>query len=150
MGVKIKITARNCALNLLARREHSKAELQKKLLAREFLREEVEEVTAALQSENLQSDERFAEAYINMRANRGFGPARISRELQERGVNDNLISEYLSNIDWQAKAKDVWQKKFRSKYPKDFAERAKQMAFLQYRGFITEQIQVLFTMIYEN
>ena len=113
-------------------------------MAREFTPEEIEEVIAKLQTENLQSDQRFLEAYVNMRANRGFGPVRIFRELQERGINNNLISDYVENIDWQKEIRKIWQKKFRGNHPKDFAEQAKQMAFLQYRGFNIEQIQDLF------
>lgn len=128
---------RNCALNLLARREHSQQELRAKLLLREFAREEIEQILQILKQENLQSDVRFAESYTRMRINRGYGPLRIGMELQQRGVDSDLIAANLAqdNEFWLDKMDEVKRKKFGNKIAKDFPEKAKQMRFLQYRGF---------------
>lgn len=131
---------KNSALNLLARREHSQQELRAKLLVREFAREEIEQVLQILKKENLQSDARFAESYARMRINRGYGPLRISQELQQRGINNDLIAENLAQDKefWLEKMNEVKHKKFGSKIPKDFVEKAKQLRFLQYRGFVVQ------------
>lgn len=140
----VKRSARNCALNLLARREHSQVELSRKLKERGFETEEIDIAMEKLQKEGLQSDERFTVAYVNMRARRGFGPVRIGQELQKRGIDDQMASRYMDGIDWEVHICAVWQKKFRGKKPAEFTEKAKQMAFLQYRGFEPDHIKHLF------
>lgn len=144
-ATKIKWTAKNCAMNLLARREHSSRELKNKLLKREFATEQIEEAVTTLQQEGLQSDARFAEAYVHMRTHRGYGPYRIRMELEERGISDQLIGQYLQEQDvaWQQCLVDAWRKKFRGRYPSEAAEYKKQMDFLQYRGFSLKQINML-------
>jgi len=132
-------------MNLLTRREHSFVELKNKLAKRDFSSDEVNEVLIRLQDEKLLSDERFTENYIRYRQNRGFGPIRISNELRERGVSDDLIQMYLDMNDpnWKTLAKDVWQKRFDTP-PQDHNERAKHSRFLWQRGFTQEQISSLF------
>lgn len=96
-----------------------------------------------LESRGLLSDQRFAENYIRHRFNRGFGPVRIRRELQEKGVAESLTAEALARaeIDWYAHAHQVWRKKFGQSAPKEYKERARQARFLQYRGFGHDHIQ---------
>ena len=132
-------------MNLLARREHSTRELKNKLLKREFTVEQIEQTIGKLQQEGLQSDQRFAEAYIHMRTNRGYGPYRIQMELLERGVAEQLIEQLLQIDDetWQERIVKVWQKKFHSCYPTNPMEYKKQLDFLQYRGFDLKQINRL-------
>lgn len=136
---------RSVALDLLAQREHSRLELQNKLLQKDFAREEVESLLNILITENLLSDERFCEAFIRSRITKGQGELRIKEELRQRGVSHELIHRYLSNQNkWQEKIETVRRKKFGDEIPKDFKERAKQMRFLQYRGFSIEQINEVF------
>lgn len=143
----------NYAVKLLAQREHSRFELQRKLIHKGFSEQCIIQTLQTLLEQGLQSDERFVEAYVQMRLRRGYGPVRIAGELRERGVADELIQKHLQldndkdKEDWQQQIVSVWQKKFRSIKPKDFAERAKQMRFLQYRGFNGEQIKWLFTSV---
>lgn len=134
---------KNCALGLLARREHSQYELRNKLKLRKFSDNLIVEVLKELTSENLQSDARFTEIYIRHRAEKGYGPLRIQAELRERGIVEESISQYLDESAeyWIEKITTVKRKKFGNKIPKDFSERAKQMRFLQYRGFTLEQIK---------
>jgi regulatory protein len=134
------------AMNLLARREHSRAELIDKLLKREFDPADVETTVASLVERNLVSDERFAESFATGRMRRGQGPVRIRQELRQRGVADALIDACLVTLapDWGGIAIEVRRKKFGAAVPDEFKEKARQMRFLQYRGFTTEQIQAAF------
>ncbi|KKN18313.1 hypothetical protein LCGC14_0956970 [marine sediment metagenome] len=146
-----KLSLNERAMNLLARREHSVAELVKKLSA-DFEYDDIIIAISKLTERNLQSDERFAENYLRYRSQRGFGFQKIRQELKERGVNAELISETLaeSDIDWFALAADARCKRFGEQQPEDFKERAKQQRFLQYRGFTHEQITESFNNYYEK
>jgi regulatory protein len=129
-------------MDLLARREHSLAELRTKLLAREFDADEVDEVIIRLSAEGLVSDERFAEAFVSSRVRKGQGPNRIRLELERRGVPGEFITICLSrgDIDWDTLARSVRTKKFGSGRIGDYREWARQAKFLQYRGFTSDQI----------
>ena len=128
------------ALRLLGRREHSYKELQNKLYARGFDTSLIDEVLTALQAENLLSDDRFAESYVRSKMHKGIGPVRLKQELREHQVDDELIQRYLGEQQWKRLAAEVRQKRFGVILPDSFNERAKQMRFLQYRGFNAEQI----------
>ena len=133
-------------MDLLARREHSERELQAKLAARGFAPEAVGEVLADLKSAGMQDDARFAEAYARSRVAKGYGPLRISRELGERGLGDELVRQVFTamDLDWEERIRAVRQKKFGRQAPMDFREQARQSRFLQYRGFTSEQIRNAF------
>jgi regulatory protein len=139
------------AMNLLARREHSVAELVKKL-SNDFEYDDIIIVINKLTEKNLQSDQRFAENYLRYRSQRGFGYQKIRQELKERGVAAELISDALaeSDIDWFALVAGVRCKRFGEQEPKDYKERAKQQRFLQSRGFTHEQITESFNKYYEK
>ena len=134
---------RLAAMNLLARREHSQQELHRKLLNKGFEAVEINPDLARLVEEGLLSDERFTEAFINSRLRLGSGPVKIAMELQQRGVAESLVKDHLDERDprWYQRAIEVREKKFGCSQPVDFKERARQMRFLQYRGFTMQQIQ---------
>ncbi|MCP4001857.1 MAG: regulatory protein RecX [Gammaproteobacteria bacterium] len=138
------LSPRNKAMNLLARREHSQAELRTKLAAREYSPEEIEATVTTLVADGLLSDERFTEAYIAARTRTGQGPVRIRGELKQRGVDARVIGMYLDDVavEWHGLACEVRSKKFGEGVPTGFKEKAKQMRFLEYRGFTSEQIRV--------
>lgn len=138
--------ARRSAFALLARREHSAHELMKKLQRRDFSADAINETLAYLREIDLQSDTRFAEAYFNKRVNDGYGPLRIEPELRERGIADHLIDVYVnaSALDWLQLARKLKQKKYGVANPEEYSEKAKQMRFLQYRGFTVEHIQAVY------
>lgn len=128
---------RRAAMDFLARREHGLQELCDKL-ARRFgysplIRGEVER----LRDEGLQSDTRFAEAYVHSRAQRLYGPARIRMELRERRVSEAVIEDALAGtaVDWTILVRELMWRKFGRKPPETIAERAKRQRFLAYRGF---------------
>lgn len=130
------------AIGYLSRREHGSRELSRKLELRGFDGDLVVHVMGELQANGLQSDNRFAGAYIRYRGSRGFGPARIRKELAEKGIGSALVEEAMaaSGRDWLTQAANVRTKKFGDNRPVDYKERARQARFLHYRGFASEQI----------
>ncbi len=136
---------RHAAMDLLARREHTQQQLSDKLLARGYPRQEIDEALQRLASEGLQSDRRFAEAWLRQRRERGYGPARIRRELAERGVSSELIDAVMAcDFDWDASMREQRRRKFGDELPDDYRERMKQARFLQNRGFSSDAVMRLF------
>ncbi|ADJ27745.1 regulatory protein RecX [Nitrosococcus watsonii] len=142
MGDGIVAEARNLLLGMLARREYSRWELQRKLTTRGYPSWVIEGALADLCQNNLQSDERFTESYFRSRVERGFGPRRIAAELKQRGIGVALIAESLAQErkNWHSQAMTVRNKRFGQALPSSPKERARQIRFLQYRGFTQEQI----------
>jgi regulatory protein len=139
------MNCRNVAMNYLARREHSRRELAFKLTVKgEFDQSEIEKTLDELEQDNLLSDERYAEAYCRSRIGKGYGPVKIRVELLERGIDKALIERTLSYCgeDWIQLASSQWHKKFADKAG-DFQEWSRQAAFLQRRGFTSEQIRAV-------
>ena len=136
---------RSSAIKLLARREYSRRELQTKLRRQGFAPDAIEAVLDDLSAEGLQSDWRFAESYVYRRMARGYGPRRIQMELGQRGVDDALGHGLTDteDIDWVACARDAWRKKFGRHPGDDTPDRARQVRFLEYRGFTHEQIRAV-------
>ncbi|WNO10362.1 regulatory protein RecX [Teredinibacter sp. KSP-S5-2] len=136
----------NAALALLARREHSSSEIKIKLKRKFSSSDElIDKIIYTLIDQGYLSDERFAEAYIRSRARKGFGPVRITQELNEKGVSSEVISRGFDETDWDwnATAQDVLRKKYKSE-PQDFKEKMKQQNFLRYRGFDLDSISSCF------
>ena len=125
------------AVAALARREHSAFEMRRKLTQKGFAEQEVEACVSQLIENNLLSDERFTESYINMRKRRGYGPARIVQELRERGIGEELANDYLDkkNPEWKQVMRQQYAKKYGNQLAEDYAEKAKRARFLQSRGF---------------
>ena len=137
---------RNTALDILARREHTRLELSRKLKAKDFSDNEIEELLETLIQDGLQSDERYAESYVNMRRSRGYGPLKIKQELKQRGVSSELVDDFVEFNDeiWLDTAYQAYEKKFAAKASESANERAKRMRFLQSRGFTGDIIQKTF------
>lgn len=110
--------ARSLALNLLARREHGRAELEAKLIAKGFSAGLAAELLRDLREEGLQSDQRFAAALVRRRIDRGYGPAYIRQELQGRQVDEGLVEAELGRPDnyWQEVAQHALAKKFPARF----------------------------------
>ena len=135
------------AMNLLARREHSQHELRQKLLVR-FRHEANCEATIGavldrLKEQDLQSDNRFAEAFFRSRCRKGQGAYRIRQELQQRGVAEPVIDNVFTEqkVDWFELARELAIRRFGVIPASDYKERSKRARFLQYRGFDNEQIR---------
>ena len=131
------------ALRLLSLREHSRAELTRKLAAHGS-DDEVAAVLDRLAEVDLQSDHRFAESYIRSRQAR-YGSRRMAQDLKQRGVADEVIAAALDegrDSDDLTRARAVWAKKF-GVPPADAREWARQARFLQGRGFGADVIHTI-------
>ncbi len=133
---------RASALGSLAMREHSCDELRKKLINKSHDAILVDQLMIELIKENLVSDARFAESYWRSRSNKGYGPAKINRELEMKGVSSQTINDGLAEaeIDFFAVVEAAYLKKYKNKGWQDYKEKAKRQAFLYRRGFDTELI----------
>jgi regulatory protein len=140
---KLRSAARNTAIGLLARREHAQAEIKRKLRDRGYDNELTLEVVDELTRRRLLSDERFAEAFIRSRADRGQGPVRLRAELRQLQLPIEQIERQLAGagVDWTDLARSVRLRKFGKHPASGLGERAKQVRFLQYRGFTAAQIR---------
>ena len=134
---------RSSAIDLLARREHSYQELIDKLSRRytddQLLRQELDK----LAEDKLQSDSRYCEVYVRSRRRRGYGPRRISQELRQRRVCDQLIQEQVwqEQNNWLSVLQELYQKRYGDRLPLDSKDKAKRVRFLQSRGFDFDMIR---------
>jgi regulatory protein len=135
---------RERALRLLARREHTRRELARKLAADNEDSAGIERLLDELEGRGWLSETRVAEQLIHTRRNR-FGIRRIERDLRGKGVSDDAVAAALTQLkegELEA-ARGVWRRKF-GRLPASAAERAKQIRFLQGRGF---ELEVIFKVI---
>ena len=137
---------RRAAMDLLARREHTRKELAQKL-SKKFraVPEIVEEELDKLKAEGLQSDARLAEVFIRSRVSRGQGPVKIKMELRGKGVDDETLGLAFETceVDWFALVEQVARKRFGESAPSDVKDRARRGRFLQQRGFNFDHIRSL-------
>ena len=128
---------RRAAMDLLARREHGRVELMRKLRQRGAPAELIEAALERLAEEGLLSEARYLQSFVGYRARAGYGPLRIREELTQRGLARADVEQALrdSGIDWAEQLQDTWQRKFSGKLPADARERAQQGRFLSYRGY---------------
>ena len=152
MRKKPEISLRTRALQCLARREYSRAELRAKLLPHVQCDEEFDSASAPdldallddLTRRGWLSDERAVTQLLHAKRAR-YGTQRITHELRQRGIDEALIAGALPELKESelATAREVWRRKFGAP-PQDAKEKARQMRFLQSRGFGFEVIaQVL-------
>lgn len=128
---------RRAAMDLLARREHGRVELMRKLRQRGAPADLIEAALERLAEEGLLSEARYLQSFVGYRARAGYGPLRIREELTQRGLARADVEQALrdSGIDWAEQLQDTWQRKFSGKLPADARERAQQGRFLSYRGY---------------
>ncbi len=129
------------ALRYLAAREHSRAELERKLATHAESPAQLAQVLDELQAKDFISEARVVESVLNRRAGR-FGAARIRHELQGKGLAPEAVAEAVSGLKLSEveRAREVWRKKF-GEPAADAAARGKQMRFLAARGFGSEAIR---------
>jgi regulatory protein len=143
MRKKPEVSLRARALQYLARREYSRAELRGKLLPHVQADDDFEQAQRFnldallddLTERGWLSDVRAASQLLHAKRSR-FGLQRITHELRQKGIGEDLISEALPQLketELEA-ARGVWQRKFGA-LPQDAKEKAGQMRFLQSRGF---------------
>ncbi len=150
----MKHTALHCAVGLLARREHSRVEIEQKLKQREFTQEDIDMAIEILLIKDYLSDERFAASRCRYQSSRGYGWLFIANELKQKGVCATIIQKLRESceIDWYLQAELAYNKRFGEKCASDVdssnkldkkaAQRAKakRIRFLQYRGFSIDEI----------
>lgn len=133
---------RIAAMEMLAGREYLRTELTKKLAKKFDHSSYIDQVIEQLIDDNLQSDERYVQAFLRSRIRRGQGEMRIRMELCQRGANQALTDKAIANyqVDWFELARSVALNKFGLCESIDNNEKAKRIRFLQYRGFNYDQI----------
>jgi regulatory protein len=149
---ELRQALKNKAIYLLARREHSRQELIRKLIQRGFAAQAISSVLDELENEGLLNEQRFITSFIRSRRARGFGPLKICAELKEHGIDRSL---WQSNEEWQ---EELWQnsatilcaKRFGLVAEKTPEERIRQSRYLQQRGFTSQQIKIAVNQNWEN
>lgn len=131
---------RSYAFAVLTRREYSKAELIEKLITYAQDRDEVISLVEELAQNNYQSDQRVAEMTVRSQMRKGKGPNRIKLALRSKQLDKALVQEDLAEIDWYEQAYQLKVKKYGTEVAKDPKIKAKQIRFLQYRGFEMDAI----------
>jgi regulatory protein len=129
-------------MRLLAVRDFAAAELEGRLTARGFepavARSVIEEFTAS----GALNETRYAHNYVTWHAGRGQGPLRIAADLKRQGVAATLVEAALAQqADWAELARRLCRAKFGAGAPASWREKARQMRFLQYRGFSADHIR---------
>ena len=135
--------ARKKAMDFLALREYGQKELINKLRSKGFSDEISSSVVERLTEDGLQNDSRFIESFIRSRIKQGKGQLKITQELEQKNLPSQSIYSALDNLDmnWLELAHEVRIKKFGNNLPADFNKKAKQIRFLQSRGFENEIIR---------
>ena len=140
---KPKRSAYDKALGLLARREHSRRELEAKLRQGGYEGAETSTAIERLGEQQYQDDDRFAEALLRSRIAQGHGPMRLRVELKSHGLTDARIRELLeaAEVDWDASAASQLRRRYGSVGTADPAERSRRAQFLLRRGFAAATVR---------
>lgn len=138
-----ELTPLQRALGLLVRREHSRKELGRKLVARGIEPEQAQAAVDRLTSEGWQDDERFAETLVRNRANGGYGPRHILAELGTHGLDSDAVSAAMDRYegDFLDNARDLVRRRFGEEGPQDLPQRRKAADLLARRGFDGDTIR---------
>ena len=141
--VKADVPLRARALRLLARREYSRLELERKLAQYDENPDEIPQLLDDFERRGWLSERRVVEQVLASRRRR-FGAQRIAHELRGKGVSNDAIAgarQQLKDSELDA-AREVWRRKF-GVAPADARAKARQMRFLQGRGFSSDVIRKL-------
>jgi regulatory protein len=132
---------RDRALAYLARREHTRLELTRKLDRAGYPEADIEPLLDDFSQRGWLSNQRFAESYVQQKQKR-FGTLKLAHELRSRGVDESTVQQVLKTTKETEleRAREVWKKRFGTP-PANSSEKAKQMRFLQGRGFSLETIR---------
>jgi regulatory protein len=136
-----KMSLKGRALKLLAAREHSRAELERKLKPHEEEPGSLQTALDALQAKGFINEDRVLESVIHRRASK-LGGARLKQELQAKGLDAAAVSQALADLAPSEfeRAREVWQKRYANP-PQTPEERAKHARFLIARGFSGEVVR---------
>ena len=139
---KLKSEIRNTCLVALTRREFSTKELKEKLRSRFDADGFIDTVINELTAEKLLCDERYTESFVLARVKRGQGRIKIKADIYAKGISAELADRIIAEqkIDWVSLARQVLEKKGKSREIADKKQLSKTMRFLQYRGFAFDEI----------
>ncbi|MBC5782774.1 recombination regulator RecX [Ramlibacter sp. USB13] len=136
-----QLSLKGRALKLLAAREHSRQELERKLAQHETEPGQVKAALDELQARGFIDEQRVVDSLLHRRASR-LGAARIRQELQAKGIAADRVADAVAALRGTevARAREVWRRKFDAP-PADAQQRAKQARFLIGRGFSAEAVR---------
>ncbi len=136
-----QLSLKGRALRLLAAREHSRQELERKLAAHEEQPGQLKAALDDLQARGFIDEQRVVDSLLHRRAGR-LGAGRIKQELQAKGLDAERVALAVASLKATEveRAREVWRRKF-GEPPRDAAQRAKQARFLAARGFGGDVIQ---------
>ena len=134
--------AEEAALRLLARREHSRAELAAKLARRGIAASDIDTTLDRLETEGAISEARFVEQLVRTRLRQGYGPLRIHRDLGAKGVAPEAADAEMrfDDDEWSIRAEAARSQRFGKVVPSGQRERARQARFLERRGYTATHI----------
>lgn len=143
------------ALRLLATREHSRVELERKLRRHAVEPGQLRKVLDELQAKGFIDAQRVVDSVVHQRAGK-LGVARIRQELQHKGVAGEESQAALAALQASEleRARQVWRKKFgrhddedatAAASAPDAVQRARQIRFLASRGFSGDTIRRVVT-----
>lgn len=130
------------AVTLLSRKDYSNGEMRRTLHAMTDDGMDVEVVLQRLREYGYLNDRRIAENMLSRFLRKQYGPVRIRLELRQRGIAREITESVISgsDTDWFQMAAESRSKKFGDSLPSEPKERARQMRFLQSRGFTMDMI----------
>ena len=136
-----QLSVKGRALRLLAGREYSRLELERKLAAKEPDPGAVKQALDELQAKGFLDEQRVVDSIVHRRAAR-VGAGRIRQELQAKGIDAEKVAVAVASLNATEfeRAREVWRRRF-GMLPADAAQRAKQARFLAARGFSGEVVR---------
>jgi regulatory protein len=137
------VDAKSTAIQLLSRRDHGEYELRQKMLNKGYDLSDIDSALNFCIEHRYLDDERFAKSQVRQHIFKGHGRRRILQELSLKKVSESIALRALDeeSVDWYELAKETADKRFKGQKGKDAKEYAKQVRFLQYRGFDFDEIK---------
>ncbi|XKM13775.1 regulatory protein RecX [Orbaceae bacterium ac157xtp] len=148
------------AVQLLAQRNHSSHELKQKLTQFCFKKSlqlscfspqevvsHIDQVVELCVAKRWLDDKLYIEQYIDLRIRKGYGKARILKELEQKGLDDNTLNQAIideKNLDWLELGSKQLLKKFKNIDKTDIKQKAKVYQFLAYKGFSHDEISAIY------
>lgn len=157
-AIKAESRLRWLAFYYLSRREHGKAELKQKLLDKEQDPVKIDELLDEFEEKGYQSDYRTTLMLIRENIRKGRGRGRIKQEFYRKKIAmpsnidelidmanvesdefrdfvDDSAESLVEGVDWLKLAVEARTKKYGNDIPTEQKDKARQLRFLQYRGF---------------
>ncbi len=136
------LSSKEAAIQLLSRRDHGQYELYQKLVLKGYEDADIEAAINFCLDHNYLDDLRYAKSQIRQHVYKGHGERRIRQELTQKRVEESVVDEAMAEEpqDWFELARAAAEKKFKGMKAIDQKEYAKQVRFMQYRGYSFEQI----------